>query len=114
MNLKLAQEFLQLIDREVQSRPAPIVFEMAYQARIAIDRIKFAIRHTEQFAPKSDPIRDANMQLFDALNRLQSAERHFQQSYSWVQYASDAKNRNGLPPNVKKGESEEKNAIADD
>jgi hypothetical protein len=32
---------------------------MAYQARVAIDRIKFAIKHTEQFAPRTDTIREA-------------------------------------------------------
>jgi hypothetical protein len=42
-------------------------FEMAYQARIAIDRIRFAIRHTEQVAPRTDPMRDVDFQLLDAL-----------------------------------------------
>src|ERR1700723_2291325 len=37
-------EFLQTVEAEVQSRPTPIEFEMAYQARIAIDRIRFAIK----------------------------------------------------------------------
>jgi hypothetical protein len=112
--LKLAQEFFQLLDREVQSRPAAIVFEMAYQARIAIDRIEFAIRHSEQFVPQSEPAREANLQLLDALNRLQSAERHFQQIYPCIQCAKDAKNRNGIPGEIKTSGSEVKNAIADD
>jgi hypothetical protein len=29
-------------------------FEMAYQARVAMDRIRFAIKHAEQFAPHTD------------------------------------------------------------
>jgi hypothetical protein len=51
---------------------------MAYQARVAIDRIKFAIKHTEQFAP-CDAIREAGLQLLDALERLESLDRRFQQ-----------------------------------
>jgi hypothetical protein len=52
-------------------------FEMAYQARIAIDRIRFAIKHTEQFAPHTDQMREAGLQLLDALERLESVERRF-------------------------------------
>jgi hypothetical protein len=52
---------------------------MAYQARVAIDRIKFAIKHTEQFAPRTDAIREAGLQLLDALERLKSLDRRFQQ-----------------------------------
>jgi hypothetical protein len=29
-------------------------FEMAYQTRVAIDRIRFAIKHTEQFVFERD------------------------------------------------------------
>ena len=36
---------------------------MAYQARIAIDRIKFAIRHTEQFSKPCIHVREAGLQL---------------------------------------------------
>jgi hypothetical protein len=34
---------------------------MAYQARVAIDRIRFAIKHTEQFCPRSDQVREAEI-----------------------------------------------------
>jgi hypothetical protein len=88
-------EFFQLLDREVQSGPAAIVFELAYQARIAIDQIKFAIRHAEQSVPLSESAREVNLQLLDALNRLQSAERHFPQIHPCIQWAVDTKNRNG-------------------
>jgi hypothetical protein len=37
-------------------------FEMAYQARVACDRIRFAIKHLEQFARGSEP-RDVGMGL---------------------------------------------------
>ncbi len=54
---------------------------MAYQARVAIERIRFAIEHTEQFAPHSDQTHEVGLQLLDALERLESAERHFQRRF---------------------------------
>src|ERR1051325_1937978 len=79
MSSEAMHQILEQIEADVQSRPSPIEFEMAYQARVAIDRIKFAIKHTEQFAPYTDPIREAGIQLLDALERLESMDRRFQQ-----------------------------------
>jgi hypothetical protein len=53
-------------------------FEMAYQARIAIDRIKFAIKHAEQFARPCDAMREVGLELLDALERLEALDRRFQ------------------------------------
>ena len=53
-------------------------FEMAYQARVAIDRIKFAIKHAEQFAEACIHMREVGLQLLDALERLESLDRRFQ------------------------------------
>jgi hypothetical protein len=72
------REILQLIETEAHALPAPIEFEMAYQARVAIDRIRFAIKQTEQFAPHTDPMREVGLQLLDAMERLESADRSFQ------------------------------------
>ena len=66
------------IEAEAQSRPTAAEFEMAYQARVAIDRIKFPIKHTEQFARPCDIMREANLQLLDALERLEALDRRFQ------------------------------------
>src|ERR1041385_6376535 len=77
----IMQEVVQLIEAEVQSRPTPFEFELAYQARIAIDRNRLAIKHTEEFAPRSDQMREASLQLLDALDRLESAERRFQHRF---------------------------------
>jgi hypothetical protein len=79
MSSDAVHQILELIEAHVQSRPSPIEFEMAYQARVAIERIKFAIKHTEQFAPRTDPIREVGLQLLDALERLESVDRQFQQ-----------------------------------
>lgn len=81
MRRGLAEEILGFIETRAQSRPTPMEFEMAYQARVAIDRIRFAIKHTEQFAPHTDQMREAALQLLDALERLDSAERKFQEQF---------------------------------
>ena len=56
-------------------------FELAYQARVAIDRIRFAIRQGEAVVPDHPDLMEARMQLLDALDRLESAERHFQEHF---------------------------------
>ena len=71
-------QIIETIEAEVRSRPSPIEFEMAYQARVAIDRIKFAIKHTEQFARPCIHMREASLQLLEALERLESLDRRFQ------------------------------------
>ena len=59
--------------------PSPIEFEMAYQARVAIDRIRFAIKHTDQSGLHSDEMREVGLQLLDALERLETIDRRFQE-----------------------------------
>lgn len=79
MDTQLLHEILDILESEVKSRPLDVEFEIAYQARIAIDRIKFAIKHTEQYGPHSEPMRNAGIQLLDALERLERADRRFQE-----------------------------------
>ncbi len=78
MSSKVMRQILQTIEDGVNSRPSAIEFEMAYQARVAIDRIRFAIKHTEQFVPCTDQTREAGLQLLDALQRLETVDRAFQ------------------------------------
>ena len=77
MSSEVMQQFIETIRAEIQSRPSALEFEMAYQARVAIDRIKFAIKHIDQFA-NSTQMRDAALQLLDALQRLEALDRRFQ------------------------------------
>lgn len=79
MSSEAMREILQLIDAKAQSRPTPMEFELAYQARVAMDRIRFAIKHTEQFASHTDPMQEVGLQLLDALQRLETADRRFQE-----------------------------------
>jgi hypothetical protein len=53
-------------------------FELAYQSRVAIDRIRFAIKQTECENLNTGMLREIGLQLLDALERLETAERHFQ------------------------------------
>ena len=78
MSPEVMNQILQTIEDAANSTPSALEFEMAYQARVAIDRIRFAIKHTEQFGPNSDQMREAGLQLLDALQRLETVERRFQ------------------------------------
>lgn len=72
------RQIVETIEADVRSRPSAIEFEMAYQARVAIDRIKFAIKHAEQAGRTCDTMREAGMQLLDALERLEGLDRRFE------------------------------------
>lgn len=78
MNPELARELDALFDAAAQSRPSSAEFEVAYQSRVVMDRIRFAIRVTDQSPPKPDQLREAGIQLLDALDRLDRIDRGFQ------------------------------------
>ena len=78
MRSEIMHHIVETIEAEVRSRPSPLEFEMAYQARVAMDRIRFAIKHAEQFSKPCVDMRDASLQLLDALERLESLDRRFQ------------------------------------
>jgi hypothetical protein len=78
MNAEVSDEIIAMIEEEAKSRPSSVEFEVAYQARVVIDRIKFAIRITELVQPQSDELREAGIQLLDALDRLDHIDRRFQ------------------------------------
>jgi hypothetical protein len=78
MSSETMHRIVELIESSAQSLPSPNEFEMAYQARVAIDRIKSAIKHAEQFSKPCHQMRDASMQLLEALERLESLDRRFQ------------------------------------
>ena len=78
MKSELAEEIFELMEARSRAQPTPMEFEMAYQARVAMDRIRFAIRHSEQFGPQTEPMREVGRQLRDALQRLETVDRRFQ------------------------------------
>jgi hypothetical protein len=81
MRSELAKEIFALIEGRSPVPPTPIEFELAYQARVATDRMRYAIKCIEQFGPRSDEMREACFQLLDGLDRLESAERNFQKRF---------------------------------
>jgi hypothetical protein len=78
MSSETMHRIVGIIEAEVRERPSAIEFEMAYQARVVIDRIKFAMKHTEQFSKPCIHMREAGLPLLDALERLESLDRRFQ------------------------------------
>jgi hypothetical protein len=65
----------------LRTRQTASTFEFAYQARLAVERIRFAIRQTDQLAANQPVLQDVGMELLDALDRLETADRHFQESF---------------------------------
>ena len=96
MSLEIMRQIIGTIQADAMSRPSALEFEMAYQVRVAIDRIKFAIRHADQFAKPCDAMREAGMQLLDALQRLEALDRRFQ-----VRSQIAAPHKNGNLPEAK-------------
>ncbi len=45
MSSETMHQIIEIVEAGVRSRPSSTEFEMAYQTRVAIDRIKFAIKH---------------------------------------------------------------------
>ena len=78
MNSDSVHQIIEMIETGVRSNPSALEFEMAYQARVATDRIRFAIKHLEQFSAPCVQVRNVGMQLLDALERLESLDRRFQ------------------------------------
>jgi hypothetical protein len=74
----MLRPIVETMETDVQSRPSATEFEVAYQSRVVIDRIKFAIKHTEQFARPCDTMREVGLELLDALERLEALDRRFQ------------------------------------
>lgn len=54
-----------------------VCFEMAYQIRIAIEKVRFSIRSCEQLSHGSPIVEEVGRQLLDALERLDAADRRF-------------------------------------
>ena len=75
----MMHQIVDAIGDQGETRPSPIEFEMAYQTRVVIDRIKFAIKHIEQFDRLCDIRHDVGLQLLDALQRLEALDRRFQE-----------------------------------
>lgn len=95
MSSEIMRQIIETIEADATARPSAIEFEMAYQVRVAIDRIKFAIRHADQFGKPCDAMREAGMQLLDGLQRLESVDRRFQSRSRMTESHSNGNSREG-------------------
>jgi hypothetical protein len=72
------RQIIETIESDATSQPSAMEFETAYQARIAIDRIRFAIKHTEQFAKPCETTPEKGLELLDGLESLETLDRRLQ------------------------------------
>lgn len=81
MSSKVMDQIKEIIDAKAQMRPTPMEFELAYQARVAMDKVRFAIRHREQWVPGPLGTVEVSLQFADTLDGLEAADRHFQKRF---------------------------------
>lgn len=75
---ELAKEVFSLVEEKILSRRSSMEFEMAYQIRVAGERIRFAIKAIDKIGTGAASVQEISLQLLDALNRLEETERRFQ------------------------------------
>lgn len=78
---EFARKVLTVVAESPRTRMDSLEYEMAYQARVASDRIRFAIRVIQKTGTDDAELRQAGLELLDALDRLASAEHHFQSAF---------------------------------
>jgi hypothetical protein len=81
MTTEFADKVFSIVESIIQRRTNPVEFEVAYQARVAINHIRFAIKVTEHSADQPDLLREARFQLLEALSRLEAADRGFKRRF---------------------------------
>ena len=77
MSPETTQQILELLQSHRDAGSSPTEFAMAYQILVAAQEIRFAITCIEACGVDPKLTRDANLQLLDALDRLEAAERQF-------------------------------------
>jgi hypothetical protein len=78
MTAKFIEDVMAELTLVAQAAPNSIEFEMAYQARVACDRIRFAIKSVEALSSGAVACTEPCLQLLDALQRLENVERRVQ------------------------------------
>jgi hypothetical protein len=73
---ELARRVFSIVERKIASEKSSLEFEMAYQMRVASEKIRFAIRAIDSACPNQT--NEASLQLLDALTRLEQLDRRFQ------------------------------------
>ncbi|HEX4227736.1 MAG TPA: hypothetical protein VHZ07_03635 [Bryobacteraceae bacterium] len=76
---ELGEEVYSIVEARIRSIPSPVEYEIAYQARIAAEKIRFAITLIERVCDHTTETEEAQMQLLGALDRLDSVDRKVQE-----------------------------------
>jgi hypothetical protein len=102
---ELAKEVVSIVEAKIRSTHSASEFEMAYQGKLAVERIRFAIKAIEQTESTAVSLEEACLQLLDALDRLESVHRRFQHRFRFgsVRADNDAHeySRDGVPATVR-------------
>lgn len=94
---ELARQVFSIVERKIASERSSLEFEMAYQMRVASEKIRFAIRAIDAACPNQT--NEVSLQLLDALTRLEQLDRRFQ-NRAIVRPSSDRDGRQSLSPEV--------------
>jgi hypothetical protein len=76
MNSELLHQVVEMIEAEGQARRSGMEFDMAYQARVAIDRIKLAVKRSEQGGGQPDQMRDSGARGRRPMVRISNKDLH--------------------------------------
>jgi hypothetical protein len=85
---QLAKEVFSIVERKVLSDSPSMEFEMAYQMKVAGERIRFALKSMDRIAPGAT-VQEISLQLLDALDRMERVDRRFQRQSSHNQSNGD-------------------------
>jgi hypothetical protein len=78
---QLAKEVFSIVERKVLSESPSMEFEMAYQMKVAGERIRFALKSMDMLG-LSPTVQEVSLQLLDALERMERVDRRFQRQSS--------------------------------
>jgi hypothetical protein len=92
---ELAQEVVSIVETKLRSTPSASEFEMAYQARVAIEKIRFAIKELARLGGSETVALEVGLQLTDALERLEAADRRSQGRFNLGRTPAAQENRKG-------------------
>jgi hypothetical protein len=75
---ELAREGFSIVEKKIASERSSMEFEMAYQMRVAGERIRFAVKAMDAIGKGPVTVDEISLQLLDALDRLERLDRPFQ------------------------------------
>lgn len=98
---QLAKEVFSIVERKVLAERPSMEFEMAYQMKVAGEKIRFVLKSIDMFGLGS-VAQEISLQLLDALQRMEDVDRRFQNRCSYPEVRPTTETAlghgtNGLP-----------------